>query len=229
LVATTFAAAEASEPIPWQRAVEHVGRRIVVEGVVVATRSIDAGCVLAFSDAEPPPFTVTLVTPLLTRGPARPAEHYLGKRVRVTGVVRRLAGHAPEIVVRNPGEISVMEPAGPAAPLSAGKPPVTEAATGESTTTTQAPVRAAVAAPTTGSDERDIPSVAPVPGPPVLAGCTAARARWRHAGTRIENVLDSLSVCVRGERYRCRHETEAVYGAMAELAAAEGAIEASCP
>ncbi len=138
----TLAPADASEPIPWQQAGDHVGRRFVVEGVVAATRSIDAGCVLAFTDdAEHSPFTVTLVAPLFTRGPARPEDHYRGKKVRVTGVVRQLAGHSPEIVVRNPAEIRVVETADLAEPPVADHAPAPEPATPESATRTEGALR----------------------------------------------------------------------------------------
>ncbi len=232
--------ADASEPIPWQHAGDHVGRRVVVEGVVAATRSIDAGCVLAFTDAEPLTFTVTLLTPLFTRGPARPEEHYRGKRVRVTGVVRQLPGHSPEIIVRNPGEITVVEPADLVEPdlaepelaepaAAAGEDPAAAPAIPRSATRTEEPARPPVSRPTNGGNESDTPSADAATRQPATADCTGARARWHNVRTRIETVLDSLSACVRSERYRCRPETEAVYAAMAELATVEGAIEASCP
>jgi hypothetical protein len=56
-----------------------------------------------------------------------------------------------------------------------------------------------------------------------------ARKRWREVGQRIQDALGPLSNCVRGDRFRCRAEAQALYAVMGDLAAAEGAIEASCP
>lgn len=221
--------AHASEPIPWQDAHDHVSRRVVVEGIVAATRRIDAGCVLAFTDEEPPAFTVKLVMPLFTRGPDRPEEYYRGKRVRVTGVVRQLSGEPPEIIVRNPAAITVI------APADAGGPPLTGgltapgAATLESTARPEEPGRLHSSAIPDGGGERGLTKAEAVPQEPVTARCEMAQERWRSVRTRIEGTLASMSDCVRAARYRCRDEAEALYAAMAELAATEGAIEASCP
>jgi hypothetical protein len=220
--------------MPWEQAGDHVGQRIVVEGMVAATRPIDAGCVLAFTDGAHPSFTVTVVTPLFSRGPARPEEYYRGKRVRVTGVVRQLAGHAPEIVIRNPGEITVVDSGELADRPAAGPPePSRGAAIPEAAAVAEEPspsdaarpadVDVAEAAPHEAADQE------PAPRESGAARCGGARKRWQEVGTRIESALGSLSTCVRSERYRCRSETQAVYAAMADLAAAEGAIEASCP
>jgi hypothetical protein len=238
-----LAPAHASEPIPWHQAGDHVGRRIVVEGVVAATRPIDAGCVLAFTDEERPAFTVTLVTPLFSRGPAKPEEYYRGKRVRVTGVVRQLAGHSPEIVVRNPGEIMAVESAELAdRPAAVPADPNPGAAIPEAATVAEVPSPSGRPADAEAAGSQAGVEAAPqetAPRKPApqesearelgTARCGGARKRWQEVGTRIESALGSLSACVRRERYRCRSETEAVYAAMADLAAAEGAIEASCP
>jgi hypothetical protein len=240
-----LAPAHAAEPIPWQQAGDHVGRRIVVEGVVAATRPIDAGCVLAFTDEAHPAFTVTLVAPLFSRGPARPEEYYRGRRVRVTGVVRQLAGHPPEIVVRNPGEISVVESADLAdRPAAAAADPTPGATIPEAATVVEIPSPSDADRPTDveaagnqlGVEAAPRNAARPEPAPQESVAresdatrCGGARKRWRAVETRIESALGALSACVRSERYRCRSETGAVYAALADLAAAEGAIEASCP
>lgn len=203
-----------------------------MEGVVASTRRIDAGCVLLFSDAADPDFSVTLMIPLFSRGPDRPEAYYLGKRVQVTGLVRQLPGHAPEIIVHNPGNIAVVTTADAGAPApGAGTRPAAAAGPETVAGPIDAPRPAATDAgtPAGGAGQAGQANVAAGRPGQQVARCEGARTRWRNVGGRVENALAAMSGCLRAERYRCRAEAEALYAAMAELAAAEGAVEASCP
>ena len=89
-----------------------VGAQVTVEGDVVAARTQSDSCVLEFAADDPTSFRVVLLIPAITSLPRQPERLYLGKRVRATGLIRSFKGRL-EMVLRSPGQIEVVDVAGP--------------------------------------------------------------------------------------------------------------------
>jgi hypothetical protein len=117
----------ASDPIPWSDAGNHAGETVTVEGDVAAASSTPDQLVLEFAPGDASAFRVVLIIPIMTDLPRFPERLYQGKRIRASGVVRRFRGR-PEMVLRSPGQIEIVDVAGPAsAPPVAAAPPTTPA------------------------------------------------------------------------------------------------------
>jgi len=145
----------ASDPIPWSEAGNHAGETVTVEGDVAAASSTADQVVLEFAPGDASAFRVVLIIPMMTDLPRFPERLYQGKRVRASGVVRRFRGR-PEMVLRSPGQIEVVDVAGPASAAPAAAPPLT--------TPTPAPrVTAPVEA------RRPVPAAPVVPAAPAAA------------------------------------------------------------
>ena len=143
----------ASDPIPWSEAGSHAGENATVEGDVAKASSTPDQLVLEFAPDDAAAFRVVLIIPMMTDLPRFPERLYQGKRIRASGVVQRFRGR-PEMVLRSPGQIEIVDVAGPAS----------------------APTVAATPAPTTPAPRAAAPTVAPSPTPAAPAAPVAAPA-----------------------------------------------------
>lgn len=148
----------AADPIPWNEAGNHTGENATVEGDVAAASSTPDELVLEFAPGDASAFRVVLIIPMMTDLPRFPERLYQGKRIRASGVVRRFRGR-PEMVLRTPGQIEIVDVAGPAsAPAVAATPQPTTPAPAVSA----APVVAPAVVPAA-------PAVAPAAPPATVA------------------------------------------------------------
>jgi len=108
--------------VAWENAGSHVGERVSIEGDVAAAHVAQNTCVLEFSPDDDRALRVRLLLPVVSSLPPHPERLYIGKRVVVTGTVRRFLGKL-EMVVNSPSAIEVMGVAGgPASPPLAEAP-----------------------------------------------------------------------------------------------------------
>jgi len=217
-------AAAAAPPVyPWQEAGNHVGQMVTIEGVVAAAHATGDTCVLEFAPDDARALRVVLIVPMFSSLPSKPERLYAGKRVRVSGLVRRFAGR-PEMVLRSSSQIEVVDVSGPSAvpapapaeprvapspPHAAEPPPAAE------------PPRAAEPPPRALSEEitRRLAGAAP---------CERARARWREAAGTAGELNTALGRCLESGSYRCRPESAALAPALTALEWAEQQVEEAC-
>ena len=207
LASATPAGAKAPPVYPWQEAERHMGEIVTVDGVVAAAHSTGDTCVLEFAPDDPHALRVILVLPMLSSLPSKPERLYAGKRVRASGVVRRFAGR-PEMVLRSPAQIEVIDVAGPSSP------PAAAAAPPEPPAAEKPPRRLGQAI------ARQLSAAAP---------CERARAKWREAADNAGELSTALGRCLEGGGYRCRRESAALAPALTALEWAEQQVDAACP
>ena len=193
--------------VSWQDASHYVGEIVTVEGDVAEARTTGNTCVLEFAPDDPRAFRAILLLPLLTSLPQHPEQLYRGRRVKVSGRIARFQGR-PEMVLRAPGQIEVVDVSG-APPAAATAPPPT-------------PLAEDAPSPPRGLAKDVQQRLAQV------GGCERARARWREAGTTARERATTLSRCIEGTGYRCHSESAALAPALSELEWAEQQVEASC-
>jgi hypothetical protein len=235
-----------------------VGAQVTVEGDVVAARTVSDSCVLEFSADDPTAFRVVLLIPAITSLPRQPERLYLGKRVRASGLIRAFQGR-PEMVLRSPGQIEVVDVAGPARTaetLPAGvpaptppravapPPPATIAPKPPVAVTPPAPIavapppaaQAAVAAAPTPPPSPESPAEPPARslGEAIVrqlpaADCDRARASWKDAAQSADDLAGALTRCLRAGSYRCRDASAALAPALTALEWAEQQVDDGCP
>ncbi len=86
-----------------------IGRDAVIEGVIVATNVSERRIQFRFADEKRPPFTAIIFMKDIDKWKAEglvPAAAYQGRFVRVTG--RVLTYRGPEIIVSNPGQMTIL-------------------------------------------------------------------------------------------------------------------------
>ncbi len=86
-----------------------IGRDAVIEGVIVATNVSERRIQFRFADEKRPPFTAIIFMKDMDKWKAEglsPAAAYQGRFVRVTG--RVLTYRGPEIIVSNPGQMTIL-------------------------------------------------------------------------------------------------------------------------
>ena len=153
-----------------------VGAQVTVEGDVVAARTSGDSCMLEFAADDPQSFRVVLLIPAITSLPRQPERLYLGKRIRASGLIRTFKGR-PEMVLRSPGQIEVVDVAGPA--RTAEVPPAVAVAPGPPTATAPPPRAAPSPPPAMAPPPSPAPPVAPAPpaaAPPTPPPAPAAVA-----------------------------------------------------
>jgi len=210
VLSLSAAAAGAESVIPWDSAVDHAGRRITVEGLVVQARRVGSSTVLEFAPDDPAAFTVKLFQPIFRREPSHPETYYRGKLIRATGVVKQFQGR-PEMIIRNAKQIAVVTDA----------PPQPEPPDGHAV---DAPTAAAVTA------------TVPPTNPPVVerfgaadrARCATARTEWRKLHPKMQQALGSMQECLRQERAQCGTEIDGLYAALADFDAAQAKLDEAC-
>ncbi|MBM3314367.1 thermonuclease family protein [candidate division WOR-3 bacterium] len=93
--------------VSWLDAGNYIGRLVAVEGTVVATHNSGRVCHLNFHQDYRRYFTVAIFGQDFGKFPPQPENHYLRRRVRVTGLVKEYKG-APEIIANDPGQIEIL-------------------------------------------------------------------------------------------------------------------------
>jgi hypothetical protein len=191
-------AAAATHVVPWREAAAHVGEFVTVEGDVARAELAGEGLVLEFAADDPRAFRAVLLIPMISDLPRRPERLYLGRRVRVSGLVRRFHDR-PEMILRAPSQIAVVDVGGRAPPPA---PPA--------------------APPPHGLLEAVAPRLASDP-------CPGAQARWREAARAADERAAALRRCVAAGAYRCREASAALAPALSALEWAEQQVEDACP
>lgn len=97
-----------AEAISWQQAARHVGKYCTVEGRIVETHRVEKAIFLNFHPDWRSTFTAVIFASRFDAFPTAPEEHYRGKNVRVTGLIRDYEGK-PEIVLASPDQIEVID------------------------------------------------------------------------------------------------------------------------
>lgn len=95
--------------ISWAAADRHIGELAVVQGAVVRTYQSDQVLFLNFDEDFRNTLAVAIFAADLDRFPKNAEDFYKGRKVRVCGIVKEYRG-APEMIVRNPEQIEVLEP-----------------------------------------------------------------------------------------------------------------------
>jgi hypothetical protein len=93
--------------IPWEEAHRHQGEEIVVEGTIVRTHRAEKVIYFNFHPNWKRYLTLVIHVKDLPLFPGNPETAYKGKKVRVRGEVKLYKGR-PEMVVRSPGDITVV-------------------------------------------------------------------------------------------------------------------------
>jgi hypothetical protein len=93
--------------VPWEEAHRHEGEEIVVEGTIVRTHRAEKVMYLNFHGNWKRYLTLVIFVKDLPLFPGNPETTYKGKKVRVRGEVK-LYKDRPEMVVRSPGDITVV-------------------------------------------------------------------------------------------------------------------------
>ena len=211
------AAADAIDgPVAPRDAPRHVGEYVVIEGDVSTARIEGDACVLEFAPTSAENFRVLLVVPMISALPAHPERVYAGRRVRVSGTIRRFKGRC-EMVLQSPGQIEVVDLAG--AP--------DDARTTTSTTTSTTRPAARLPPPPT------LPPLPPAAPPPTIAPhidpCPAATQRWRTARDSVRTTMRALDDCLAGPIRTCRREAAALAPALSALEWSEQTLADACP
>ena len=171
---------------------------------------------LEFAPTSAENFRVLLVVPMISALPAHPERVYAGRRVRVSGTIRRFKGRC-EMVLQSPGQIEVVDLAG--AP--------DDARTTTSTTTSTTRPAARLPPPAT------LPPLPPAAPPPTIAPhidpCPAATQRWRTARDSVRTTMRALDDCLAGPIRTCRREAAALAPALSALEWSEQTLADACP
>jgi len=96
------------EVIPWEDAAQYYGQTVTVEGTIVQTKNTGKVIFLNFSPHWRTDLKVVIFPEDAAEFPAPPEEMFLHRRIRVTGKIKEYKG-APEIIVRDPGQIEIVE------------------------------------------------------------------------------------------------------------------------
>jgi hypothetical protein len=219
----------------------YVGSAVTVEGDVAVARSDLDGLVLELAPPGPKSVRIVLVRALFTSLPRAPERIYAGKRVRVTGLLRRFQGR-PEMVLQSPSQIEIVDVAGaPPASAEAEDEPTTSPATTAAPetavpstvppTATPAPPPPAVAvpAPRAHASEPAEPAPAPLLAERIAAErCARARTGWQEAAARARTAADALTRCLEVTPFACRRAAAALVPAVADLEWAEQQVADRC-
>ena len=86
----------------------YYGEKVIVEGKIVRTYNSGKACFLNFHEDWKNHLTAVIFATDFENFPDSPEKHYLGKRVRIIGKIKKYKG-APEIVLNDATEIEVLE------------------------------------------------------------------------------------------------------------------------
>jgi DNA/RNA endonuclease YhcR with UshA esterase domain len=91
--------------IPFEDAAAFIGETVIVEGAVTKTHNSGKAVFLNFSP-DYKAFKAVIFADDLNKFPPTPEQFFLGKRVRIEGLVKEYQG-APEIIITEPGQLEV--------------------------------------------------------------------------------------------------------------------------
>lgn len=94
--------------VDWRDAAHHYGQRITVEGTIVRTKNTGKVIFLNFDPDYRHTLTLVIFPEDAAKFPGPPEEMFLHRRLRATGVVQEYKG-APEIIIRDPEQIEIIE------------------------------------------------------------------------------------------------------------------------
>jgi len=94
--------------IDWRYADQYYGQYVIIEGTIVDTYNSGKACFLNFHKEWEKYFTAVIFAEDFNKFPANPEIYYLGKKVRVRGVVQEYQGK-PEIIVEDPSQIEIID------------------------------------------------------------------------------------------------------------------------
>lgn len=94
--------------VSWKAADQHYGKIVTIEGKIVLTKNIGRICFLNFDPDYRNTFTAVIKRDNYSHFPKDPENFYRGKKVRVTGTIRKWKG-APEMILSTAEEIEVIE------------------------------------------------------------------------------------------------------------------------
>ena len=101
--------------VSWEDAGKYIGSRISVEGKIVIAHNSGKACFLNFHSNWKRYFSVVIFASDFARFPSPPEKAYLGKLVRVTGIVQEYEGR-PEMEISGPEQIQILPGAGESPP-----------------------------------------------------------------------------------------------------------------
>jgi len=94
--------------ISWEDADKYYGKTMIVEGTIVAANSTGKVCFLNFHKNWKRYFTAVIFASDFHKFPESPKNYYNGKKVRITGLIKKYQGK-PEIIIKNPSQIEIIE------------------------------------------------------------------------------------------------------------------------
>jgi hypothetical protein len=95
--------------VPWDQAAKHLGHDVTVEGKIVDTHLLESGsiCFLNFHEDFRDKFYIAMFREAFEGLPQPPDDYYLGKTIRITGLVKTHKGR-PQIEVHSRDQIEVV-------------------------------------------------------------------------------------------------------------------------
>ena len=94
--------------ISWQKAARYYGKYAIVEGTIVATYNSGKACFLNFHPNYKRYFTAVIFASAFSHFPESPESYYYGKKVRVSGYIKKYQGK-PEIILNDPSQIEILK------------------------------------------------------------------------------------------------------------------------
>ena len=91
--------------ISWADAEAHYGENVTVEGEVSSVYKMPKVCFLRF-DEDRKSLTAVIFARSFPDFPPSPEDYYKGKRVKITGLIKKYKGN-PEIILDYPGQIEI--------------------------------------------------------------------------------------------------------------------------
>lgn len=108
----TSATAKGNRPVApvigHQDAGKYYNQTMTVQGKIVASHNTGKVCFLNFQKNWRSSFTAVIFAGDFDRFPAAPEDHYLNRKVQITGLIREYRGK-PEIIVKNPAQIKILD------------------------------------------------------------------------------------------------------------------------
>ena len=94
--------------VDWRDAALYYGQQVTVEGTIVRTKNTGKVTFLNFDPDYRHTLTLVIFPDDAAKFPSPPEEMFLHRRLRATGLVQEYEG-APEIIVREPSQIEIIE------------------------------------------------------------------------------------------------------------------------
>jgi len=99
------------EVISWKNAHLYYGKYVTAEGIIVNTYNSGRACFLNFHPDYKKYFSAVIFSSDFSKFPPSPEDHYLNKKVHVSGIIRQYQGK-PEIILKDASQIQIIEKTG---------------------------------------------------------------------------------------------------------------------